>query len=178
MKLINKFKFEIILGDITTLKCDAIVNAANPSLMGGGGVDGAIHRSGGKTIIEECKEIIATIGSCRTSQAVITNSGNLPCKKVIHTVGPIWYGGDRNEENLLKDCYINSLKIAEENKINTIAFPNISTGVYGYPKEPAAKVALQTVDNFMSETDEISSVIFVCFDKENFNIYYNLIVST
>jgi len=158
---------EIIKGDITKIKADAIVNAANSSLMGGGGVDGAIHRAGGPSILEECKKIVAKQGGCITGQAVITGAGRLPSKYVIHTVGPVWYGGLNNEAELLEECYTNSLQLALKNGCKTIAFPNISTGVYGFPKKDAAKIALKTVSDFLSGNNKIRKVIFVCFDEEN-----------
>ena len=158
---------EIKRGDITKIKADAIVNAANSSLMGGGGVDGAIHHAGGQEILEECKKIVANQGRCPTGQAVITTGGKLPSKYVIHTVGPVWHGGSENEAAKLAECYKNSLKLAVENNIRTVAFPNISTGVYGFPKKEAAKIAVNTVKAFLSESDKIEKVIFVCFDGEN-----------
>ena len=160
-------------GDITKLKVDALVNAANSSLLGGGGVDGAIHRAGGPGILKECKEIRNEYGKCQTGKAVITNAGELPAKKVIHTVGPVWHGGPNNEVELLKNSYLNSLKLAEEHKIKSIAFPNISTGVYGFPKDRAAQIAVETVQNFKSKF--INEVLFVCFDDENYQLYKNLI---
>lgn len=163
-------KLEVIKADITTLKVDAIVNAANSSLMGGGGVDGAIHRAGGKQILEECKEIVAKQGPCHVGRAVLTTAGKMPAKFVIHTVGPVWQGGKNNEEEKLADCYTNSLELAVENECKTIAFPNISTGVYNFPKEKAAKIAVQSVRKFLSQNDQIKEVIFVCFDEENFNL--------
>ena len=138
-------KLKAVLGDITTVKVDAIVNAANSALMGGGGVDGAIHRAGGKQILEECKVIIAKQGACNVGEAVITSAGNMPAKYVIHTVGPIWHGGKNMEAQKLADCYKNSLILALENNCITIAFPNISTGVYHFPKDKAAKIAVATV---------------------------------
>src|SRR5690349_9416687 len=138
-------KIEIIRGDITKQKVDAIVNAANSSLMGGGGVDGAIHRAGGPSILEECRKIVSKQGGCATGEAVITTAGNLPAKFVIHTVGPVWNGGKNNEPEKLRNCYRNCLRLAVENNLETIAFPNISTGIYGYPKEEAAGVAIKTV---------------------------------
>jgi O-acetyl-ADP-ribose deacetylase (regulator of RNase III) len=163
-------KIEVIKGDITKLNVDAIVNAANSSLMGGGGVDGAIHRAGGPAILEECKTIVARQGGCKTGEAVITTGGNLPAKFVIHTVGPIWNGGNRNERTLLANCYKNSLRLSADNNCRTIAFPAISTGVYGFPKEEAAHIAVQTVREFLQTAAEMEKVIFVCFDDENYRL--------
>ena len=168
------YRIEIIQGDITKQKCDAIVNAANSSLMGGGGVDGAIHRAGGGAILEECRIIVAKQGGCPTGEAVITTGGNLPAKFVIHTVGPVWYGGKKQEAEKLADCYQNSLRLAVENIIRTIAFPNISTGIYGYPKKQAAEIALKTVHEFLQINSSITKVYFVCFDEENFLLYQSL----
>lgn len=162
-------KLKAIQGDITTIKCDAVVNAANTSLLGGGGVDGAIHRAGGKQILEDCRKIIARQGGCKVGEAVITSAGNMPAKFVIHTVGPVWNGGVKDEEQKLANCYQNSLKIALENNCKTIAFPNISTGIYKFPKDRAAKIAIQTVNEFLSKEKNIEEVIFVCFDGENLN---------
>jgi O-acetyl-ADP-ribose deacetylase (regulator of RNase III) len=164
---------EIIKGDITKTHCDAIINAANTSLLGGGGVDGAIHRNGGAKILEECRKIIAKQGGCKTGEAVITTAGNLPAKFVIHTVGPVWNGGSNNEIEKLSNCYINSLKLANENGCKTIAFPNISTGIYKFPKDLAAQVAKKIVQDYLQETD-IEKVMFVCFDEENFNLYQDI----
>ncbi len=165
MKLKNKI--EVLKGDITKVQADAIVNAANSSLLGGGGVDGAIHRAGGKAILDDCRKIIAKQGGCKTGEAVITTAGNLPAKFVIHTVGPVWNGGQNNEAQKLSDCYKNSLQLAIENKCKTIAFPNISTGIYKFPKAQAAKIAVNAIVDFLSAHDEIEKVIFVCFDEEN-----------
>jgi O-acetyl-ADP-ribose deacetylase len=165
-----KNKIEVVKGDITTLHTDAIVNAANSSLMGGGGVDGAIHRAGGPEILEECRKIVARQGGCKTGEAVITTAGRLPSKFVIHTVGPVWRGGNSQERELLANCYINSIKIARENGCRTIAFPNISTGVYGFPKAEAAVVAVKTVAGILEKNESIGRVIFVCFDEENYSL--------
>lgn len=161
-------KIELIKGDITTLSVDAIVNAANPTLMGGGGVDGAIHRAGGVAIKEACRVIIQKQGACKTGEAVITHGGNLPATFVIHTVGPVWHGGNSGEAGKLAACYRNSMQLALENKCRTIAFPNISTGVYGYPKDLAAEIAVKTITDFLADNEEIEKVIFVCFDHENY----------
>lgn len=161
-------KMEAVKGDITRINADAIVNAANSSLLGGGGVDGAIHRAGGPAILEDCRKIIARQGRCPTGEAVITTAGNLPAKFVIHTVGPVWSGGTHNEREKLAACYANSLSIAVKNHCKTIAFPNISTGIYGFPKEEAAVIAVRTVAEFLLVNESIGKVIFVCFDDENF----------
>ena len=168
-------RIELIKGDITKLKVDAIVNAANSSLMGGGGVDGAIHRAGGPAILEECKKIVARQGGCKTGEAVITTGGNLPARYVIHTVGPVWNGGKKNEAILLANCYRNSLQLAVEHKMSSIAFPNISTGIYDYPKKEAAEIAIRTVTDFLNQKDVIDKVYFVCFDEENYQLYQALI---
>jgi len=160
-------RIEIMQGDITRVKTDAIVNAANSSLMGGGGVDGAIHRAGGSAILDACKAIVAQQGVCSAGEAVITTGGNLPAKYVIHTVGPVWRGGDRNEAQKLADCYRNSLTLAVENDCHTVAFPNISTGVYRFPKELAAQIAVQTVKQFLTSHSSIEKVLFVCFEADN-----------
>ena len=152
------------------MNVDAIVNAANSSLMGGGGVDGAIHRAGGPAILEACKKIVARQGSCKTGEAVITTGGNLPAKFVIHTVGPVWNGGRRNERTLLANCYKNSLALAVANGCKTVAFPNISTGVYRFPKDEAAQIAVRTVHAFLQSTTAIDKIIFACFDDENFHL--------
>lgn len=166
-------KIELIKGDITKIQADAIVNAANSSLLGGGGVDGAIHRAGGSQILEECSVTRNRQGKCNTGEAVVTNAGNLPAKYVIHTVGPVWNGNEEKESKLLGNCYRNSLQLAESLGVKTIAFPNISTGVYRFPKELAGKIAVNEVRKFHS--DVIEKVIFVCFDDENEMIYKELL---
>lgn len=168
-KKANFMNIELTKGDITKIEGDAIVNAANSSLLGGGGVDGAIHRAGGKKILDECIEIRNRQGKCKTGEAVVTTGGNLPAKYVIHTVGPVWNGDEENGSKLLANCYINSLKLAESLDVKTIAFPNISTGIYRFPKELAAKIAIDEMKNFKSEI--IEKVVFVCFDDENEIIY-------
>ncbi|RYD96702.1 MAG: O-acetyl-ADP-ribose deacetylase [Sphingobacteriales bacterium] len=158
---------EIIQGDITKVTADAIVNAANSSLLGGGGVDGAIHRAGGPQILEECRRIVARQGGCSTGEAVITGAGRLPARFVIHTVGPVWNGGGKGEPEMLAACYRNSLQLAADNGCTSIAFPNISTGVYRFPKDKAAKIAMAAVRAFGKEHPQPAQVIFVCFDAES-----------
>lgn len=153
----------VVSGDLTKQKTDAIVNAANSSLMGGGGVDGAIHRAGGGAILEECRKIVAGIGSLETGKAVITTGGNLPARRVIHTVGPVWRGGKEGEPRLLADAFRNSLALAEENGLKSIAFPGISTGVYGYPVAKAAEVALRTVAGYLAGNTGLEEVRIVLF---------------
>lgn len=170
--IVKNTKLSLLKGDITKLSVDAIVNAANSSLMGGGGVDGAIHRSGGPKILDECKEIIKKIGRLPTGEAVITSGGNMKVKFVIHTVGPVWNNGKNNEERLLENAYYNSLKIARENNVKTIAFPSISTGVYGYPIEQASKVAIRTVKRFIMENDyQFLEIVFVLFSDYDYSVY-------
>ncbi|PWG80462.1 O-acetyl-ADP-ribose deacetylase [Pararcticibacter amylolyticus] len=172
--MISKENIRVIKGDITKESVDAIVNAANSSLMGGSGVDGAIHRAGGKRILEECMEIISRQGKCQTGEAVITSGGNLPAKYVIHTVGPVWNGGNNQERQKLKNCYNNSLELALKHGIQSIAFPNISTGIYRFPKEEAAGIAFTTVKNFLEVTPSPVDVTFICYDDENFALYQKL----
>lgn len=167
----NKAKIEVIQGDITKIMVDAIVNAANTSLLGGGGVDGAIHRLGGPAILEDCKKIVARQGGCKTGEAVITTAGNLPAKYVIHTVGPVWNDGNNEEREKLANCYKNSLALAKEYGCLTIAFPNISTGIYRFPKNKAASIAIDNVRQFLSFDQTINRVVFVCFDEENYRFY-------
>jgi len=171
VKIINQAKLSIIKGDITRQTTDAIVNAANSSLMGGGGVDGAIHRAGGPAILEECKQIVSRQGRLPTGQAVITTAGNMKTRHVIHTVGPIWHGGSQGEAELLSSAYRESLKLAAENKLSSISFPSISTGVYSYPLDEASPIASKTVASFLSETSSIKEVVFVLFDSRTFDAY-------
>ena len=172
-------KIKVIKGDITKINVDVIVNAANSSLLGGGGVDGAIHRAGGAKILEACRKIIAAQGGCATGEAVITTAGDLPAIFVIHAVGPVWSGHDiERKEKELSNCYTNSLKLAVENKVETIAFPNISTGVFHFPKASAAAIAISTVINFLEKYSQIKEVQFVCFDEENYNLYQNKLKET
>ncbi|RMG23794.1 MAG: O-acetyl-ADP-ribose deacetylase [Bacteroidetes bacterium] len=166
---------KLIRGDITEVDTEAIVNAANSSLLGGGGVDGAIHRKGGPAILQACREIRRRQGGCPTGEAVITTAGNLPARYVIHTVGPVWQGGHAGEAGLLANCYRNSLLLAEDRQLSSIAFPNISTGVYGYPKAEAARVAIQTVKDFAPQASSLKKVLFVCFDEENYRLYRQLL---
>ena len=169
---INQAKMSIIQGDITQQATDAIVNAANSSLMGGGGVDGAIHRAGGPAILEECKQIVARQGRLPTGKAVITTGGNLKAKFVIHTVGPVWHGGTQGEPELLASAYRKSLKVAAENNLSSISFPSISTGAYGYPVDKAAEVAVKTVKAFLEKNNtSIKEVVFVLFDSATFKSY-------
>lgn len=167
-------KIELLKADITEIEVDAIVNAANTSLLGGGGVDGAIHRKGRKAILEECIQIRNKQGGCKTGEAVITTAGNLPSKYVIHTVGPVWNGDKEEKSKLLADCYKNSLNLAIQNGIKSIAFPNISTGIYHFPKDKAAEIAVKTIKDF-EKSAVIEKVIFVCFDDENYKIYKSLL---
>jgi len=160
-------QIEVIFGDITKLEVDAIVNAANSSLLGGGGVDGAIHRAAGKKLFAECK----TLNGCKTGDAKITKGYNLKAKYVIHTVGPVWRGGDEEEENLLASCYKTCLQIAVNNEIKSIAFPNVSTGVYGFPKKLAAEIVHKTVTDFLEKNLLPERILFVTFDEENNSIY-------
>lgn len=170
-------KITLIQGDITKMEVDAIVNAANTSLLGGGGVDGAIHRAGGPAILEECRRIRDMQGRCAPGEAVITTAGNLPAKYVIHTVGPVWNKGNEEEKGILRNAYINSLQLAVKNGVGTIAFPNISTGVYRFPKEVAAEIAIAAVKDFMAQDNRISNLIFVCFEKENYDLYSRILQS-
>jgi len=175
----NNNQIQVIYGDITCQKVDAIVNDANETLLGGGGVDGAIHSAAGKELEAACRKIYEERGGCKTGNAVITTSGNLPAKFVIHTVGPVWRGGNQHESELLLRAYFNSLRVASENGIRTIAFPNISTGIYGYPKEQAAQIAVSAVVDFLNNTKStVENVIFVCFDQENYEIYRNWFFNT
>lgn len=168
----------LLKGDITTIQVDVIVNAANSSLMGGGGVDGAIHRKGGPAILEECRKIIAKQGSCKTGEAVITTAGRLPARYVIHTVGPVWNNGKNREAEKLASCYSNCLALAAQHSLESIAFPNISTGIYGYPKKDAASIAIQTMNAWLSPGRSIKKVYFVCFDEENYHLYKEILERT
>lgn len=158
---VNKSSVKLIQGDISKQETDAIVNAANTSLLGGGGVDGAIHRAGGPAILEECIKI----GGCKTGDAVLTTAGKMKAKKVVHTVGPVWNGGKYNEDALLASCYRRSLEVADENSIKSVSFPSISTGAYRFPLERATRIALQTVRNYLSGATKIQEVVFVLFDE-------------
>jgi len=173
--MIKNNQIQVILGDITRQTVDAIVNAANESLLGGGGVDGAIHSAAGKELDLACRKIHDEKGGCKTGDAVITTGGNLPAKFVIHTVGPVWRGGKQQEAELLRSAYLSSLRLASENGIKTIAFPNISTGIFAFPKEQASKIAVSAVVDFLSNKTSIENVIFVCFDQENYELYKKLV---
>lgn len=168
--IIHKTRVVLVKGDITRQDTEAIVNAANSTLLGGGGVDGAIHRAGGPQILEECKQIRARQGQCPTGEAVITGGGLLKAKYVIHTVGPIWYGGNRGEDDLLRSAYFNSLTLAKEKGIRSISFPSISTGAYRFPIERAAGIAVKTVREFLKEHN-FDEVRFVLFSEGDFNVY-------
>ena len=170
-------RIEVLQGDITTLEVDAIVNAANSELSGGGGVDGAIHHAAGSKLLDECKTIRERQGGCPPGEAVITSGANLKAKFVIHAVGPIWYGGKDNEDELLANAYRNSLILAVSNSIESIAFPNISTGIYKFPKKAAAEIAIREVKEFLSNDGTIKKIIFCCFDEENFKIYNQLLLN-
>lgn len=173
--LINDCELILEKGDITLKEVDAIVNAANSSLMGGGSVDGAIHRAGGSAILDDCKKIVASIGSLDTGKAVITTGGALKAKYVIHTVGPVWRGGLKGEEKLLSDAYYNSLKIGEQNGVQSIAFPSISTGVYGFPKVKASEIAYKTVTDYIKTGNKSYKMIcFIVFSDGDYQIYENL----
>ena len=168
-------KLRALQANIVTLSVDAIVNAANSSLLGGGGVDGAIHRAAGPQLLEECRKL----GGCKVGEAKLTKGYKLPAKFVIHTVGPVWHGGKNNEPELLASCYRNSLVIAAENEIKSIAFPSISTGVYGYPQEEAAKIAVGTVKGYIKENPDVfQEIIFVTFRESDYRIYENLIAGS
>ena len=163
----QSYRVQLILGDITEQKVNAIVNAANTSLLGGGGVDGAIHRAAGPRLLEECRKL----GGCPTGQAKITTGGNLPVSFVIHTVGPIWRGGGNREDQQLRECYLNSMELAEQNGVRTIAFPSISTGAYGFPIERAARIAVYTIRECLARMPKVEAVLFVCFSQSDYEVY-------
>jgi len=170
--IINQAKLRLIQGDITKQDTEAIVNAANSSLMGGGGVDGAIHRAGGPAILEECKQIVARQGRLPTGKAVMTTGGNLKASYVIHTVGPVWHGGNKGEPELLASAYYESLKLAADNNLASVSFPSISTGAYGYPVDRASRVAIRAVDAFLRQrATSLREVVLVVFDSQAFTAY-------
>ena len=161
----------VVLGDIATLTVDAVVNAANTTLLGGGGVDGSIHYAAGPELLEECRRL----GGCPTGEARITLGYSLPAKRIIHTVGPIWKGGAKGEAGLLAACYVNSLQLALENQLRTVAFPSISTGAYAFPLELAAPIAVSTVREFVESNDGLDAVTFCCYSREDLAIYKKLV---
>ena len=169
--MVGKAKLSLIQGDITKQDTDAIVNAANSGLMGGGGVDGAIHRAGGPAILEDCKGIVAERGRLPAGQAVITTSGKMKTRHVIHTVGPVWRGGEKGEPETLASAYRESLKLAVQNELKTVSFPSISTGVYGYPVDKAAQVALGAITDFLRQDTSLEEIVFVLFDSRTFEAY-------
>jgi len=168
-------KIQLVKGDITKIEVDCIVNAANSRLVGGGGVDGAVHHAGGPEIMKELDKIRKQKGGCSTGEVVITNAGNLPAKKVIHAVGPVWSGGSQGEAKKLALAYLNSLILADKTGLTSISFPNISTGIYGYPKREAAQIAIETISSYIKSDTEIKRIIFVCFDDESFGIYEDIL---
>ncbi|MFO8009181.1 MAG: O-acetyl-ADP-ribose deacetylase [Dehalococcoidia bacterium] len=170
-KVVAGTRLSLKQGDITKQETDAIVNAANSGLMGGGGVDGAIHRAGGPAILDDCRKIVAERGRLPAGQAVITTGGRLKARHVIHTVGPVWHGGERGEPDVLASAYRESLKVAVEKDLKTVSFPSISTGVYGYPVDKAARVAMQTVADFVKQDMAIEEVVFVLFDSGTYDAY-------
>lgn len=170
-------RVRLLQGDITKTPVEAIVNAANSSLLGGGGVDGAIHRAGGYLILDECRKIRNRQGSCKVGNAVITMAGNLPANYVIHAVGPHWSDGSHKEIELLRSAYLSCFKLIEEYHIKTISFPNISTGIYKFPKELAAKIALETITDFLCNNNNVELINLVCFERDNYDVYFNLLNS-
>ncbi|OCT11555.1 RNase III inhibitor [Paenibacillus pectinilyticus] len=177
--MVHQTTLTVIKEDITQVEVDIIVNAANTSLLGGGGVDGAIHKAGGKDLLAECVKIRERQGGCKVGEAVITTAGNLPASYVIHTVGPVWNEGNNHVTDKLRACYINSLLLAREYNATSLAFPNISTGIYRFPKQLAAEIAIETVishlDSRILEEQTINHVYFVCFDNDNYNIYLSML---
>lgn len=163
---------ELVKGDITKVQADVIVNAANETLLGGGGVDGAIHEAAGPELLAECK----TLGGCKTGEAVVTAGYLLPAKYIIHTVGPVWQGGEKDEKDLLKKCYINSMSLADKMKLSTIVFPNISTGIYGFPKYEAAEIAINSVREYAAKRTNIQRIIFCVYNDDNYRIYNELLI--
>ena len=172
---LRPMEIRVVQGDITKVKIDVIVNAANTSLLGGGGVDGAIHRAGGPEILEDCRAIVARQGGCKVGEAVITRAGRLLAQHVIHTVGPVWNGGSKRESEKLASCYRNSLLLADQHGLRSIAFPGISTGIYRFPKREAAEIAVRTAREAEGTLEHVREVVFMCFDEESTVIYNELI---
>lgn len=164
-------KIQVLQADITQQAVDAIVNAANSGLLGGGGVDGAIHRAAGKELLAECQAILDEQGTCPNGQAVITKAAKLPSRYVIHAVGPIWHGGDQKEKQTLASAYQHCIAIAEDHQLNSIAFPNISTGIYGFPKPLAAEIVSQVINQYIPYANSVNEIRFICFDDENYQLY-------
>ncbi|OLD66321.1 MAG: O-acetyl-ADP-ribose deacetylase [Acidobacteria bacterium 13_1_40CM_2_68_5] len=170
-RIVGRTRLVLVEGDITRQDVDAIVNAANPSLLGGGGVDGAIHRAGGPQILEECRAVVARQGRCPAGQAVVTGGGRLKARHVIHAVGPVWHGGSRGEDDLLRSAYINCLRLALSVAARSLAFPSISTGAYGFPIERAARIAFEAVRELVREECPLDEVRFVTFSRGDFLVY-------
>lgn len=175
MTFFGKENIDVVLGDITQMEVDALVNAANNALMGGGGVDGAIHRAGGPAILEDCKRIVQERGALPTGSAVATTAGALNARMVIHTVGAVWRGGDQQKDQLLEQAYLNSLEEARKQGARSVAFPNISTGVYGFPRQRAASIAIRSCRQYRAMYHQPERIIFVCFDEDNASIYRRLL---
>lgn len=172
-----KKKIELILGDITTIPVDAMVNAANSLLLAGAGVSGAIHAKAGQSVIQECQNIREKQGGCQTGEAVVTSAGNLPAKYIIHSVGPIWEQNSPQQEKQLQQAYLSALNLASQLNLQSISLPNISTGIYNFPKKQAALVAIETVRNFLREQTSLQRVLFICYDQTNFDLYQQFLAN-